>query len=152
MFFFILANGYQIKNYRFSSLENHYYFMFYDLNPFEKSCCIIQFTPVSDFKLLYQFNWILENDTFLQKGDMFYNVSDYSMNCFNLYNISDLCIQESAMHNEYIIFTNKVKTFHIGILSDFSFYEYLYERMLFYNLSQVKTSHCKYYQVDPKYL
>ena len=141
------ARGQEIKtqspNFRFGYLKNNYYESYHDMDIFNRTCTIAQFTSISDTKLLYRFTWEENNSTIkINKGQMILDPSYLYRTCFilspHLENVQDLCIEEIGNPTaDFIIFTNKNNDFHYGMIKNLSWRSKLLERLLYYNTSQL---------------
>ena len=150
----MVASNAQNISYRFSGLNTLYYESFYNHPVFSHTCCIAHFTPISDRRLLFQFNWLDSSKKLsIQKGEMFFQ-NDYKFkNCFLMNpvqeGVSELCIQETGNHQaDFLIITDKLQTFFYGYVKNFSSLPVLEDRMRYYT-DTVVPADCHYNEVEP---
>ena len=145
------------KNYRFSDLQSIYYSSYHDnedtLAGF--SCAIFQFTPVSDYTLLYEISTTSSTITttsqpqalILYKGEMRWMPEVDTMNCFLLQptvlGMHSFCIREMGVSsNSYLIMTNQTGEYVYGLVHTPQNEDLLYSRILLYNTSSVTKNNC----------
>lgn len=149
-FTFALAINKQNKYFRFSYLDDYFFYQsYYTNNVFNCSCAIFQFNAISDYNLLYTLNLLKKNESKIIKGQLNYDYNYDLMNCFilipNIDNIEELCIQEIDIHNKnYIIFTNKKKEFYYSFIKNQNDLNITYFPLLNYNNTIVKNNNCNY--------
>jgi len=149
------------KNFRFSDLQSIYYSSFHEKeNNMNLSCAIFQFTPVSDFTLLYEISITTTTSAntsttppllTLYKGEMRKMVEVDIMNCFELQppvlGMQTFCIREmGVMSNSYLIITNVTGDFVYGLVHIPDKDEgILLSRLLLYNTSTVQKENCGFH-------
>jgi hypothetical protein len=141
------------KNYRFSDLQSIYYSSYHDneANLLGFTCAIFQFTPVSDYTLLYEISTspILQQIPTLNlyKGEMRWMPEVDIMNCFLLQppvlGMHSFCIREIGVSsNSYLIMTNESSEYVLGLLHTPQNEDLLYSRILLYNTTSVTKKDC----------
>jgi hypothetical protein len=152
--FYSVANSRFEKHFRFSDLQSIYYSSFHEKESnMNLSCAIFQFTPVSDFTLLYEISITSTTSTTpplltLYKGEMRKMLEVDIMNCFRLQppvlGMQTFCIREmGVMSNSYLIITNVTGDFVYGLVHiPHKDEEILLSRLLLYNTSTVQKENC----------